>query len=93
MSRCATYLGASTTTKTCIRVVKPFGDQIIDKVTSTLSRVNKTVWMLDNDQRGHPLKFQRFGSSNKFMKVKGRTLKQCVVCERYLGEEETSIPS
>ena len=88
MNRRATYLGASTTTKTCIRVVKPFCDQMIDKVTSTLSRVNKTVCMLDNNQRGHPSKFQRFGSSNKFVKVAGRTSKQCVVCKRDLGEED-----
>ena len=71
----ATYLGASTTTKTFIRIVKPFGDAMIKNITSKLSHVNRTVWMLDNNQRGHPRKFQCFGSSNKFVKVTGRTLK------------------
>ena len=33
------------------------------------------------------LKFQRFGSSNKFVKVTGRTSKKCVTCDIDLGEE------
>ena len=73
VNRRATYLGASTTTQTFLRSVKPYGSTMIDNITSKLSQVNKTVWMLDNNQRGHPLKFQRFGSSNNFVKVTGRT--------------------
>ena len=49
VNRRATYLGVSTTTKTFIHAVKPFGDDMINKITSTLSHVNKTVWMLDNN--------------------------------------------
>ena len=45
--------------------------------------------MLDNNQRGHPLKYQRFGSSNNFVKVTGRTSRQCIECKTDLGEEET----
>ncbi len=61
-NRRATYLGALTTTKIFIRIVKHFGDVMIKNITSTLSHVNRTVWMLDNNQRGHQLKFQRFCS-------------------------------
>ena len=69
----ATYLAASTTTHTFLRTVNPFGNAMIDNITATLMHLNKTVWMLDNNQRGHSLKFQRFGSSNNFVKVTGRT--------------------
>ena len=53
-----TYLGASTTTQTFLRVVKPFGTTMISKDINTLRNIHKTVWMLDNSQRGHPLKFK-----------------------------------
>ena len=45
VNRRTTYFGVSTTTKICIRVVKPFGDDMINKVTSTFSHVNKMVWI------------------------------------------------
>ena len=61
---------------------------MVDSITSALSYVNKTVWMIDNNQRGHPLKFESFGSSNNFVKFTGRTSKQCIVCEKNLGEED-----
>ena len=89
VNRRATYLGASTTTQTFLRTVRPFGNAMIENITATLSHVNKTVWMLDNNQRGHPLKFQRFGSSNNFVKVTGRTSKQCNLSSTDLGEEDT----
>ena len=44
---------------------------------------------MDNSQRGHPLKFQRFGSSNTFVKVTGRTSHKCTECEIDFGEENT----
>ena len=87
VNRRATYLGASTTTRTFLKTVRPYGDQMIERVTETLSNCNKTVWMLDNNQRGHPLKFQRFGSSNTFVKVTGRTSRKCTECEIDIGEE------
>ena len=86
VNRRSTYLGASTTTQTFLKTVRPYGDQMIERVTRTLSKCKKTVWMLDNNQRGHPLKFQRFGSSNTFVKVTGRTSRKCTECEIYIGE-------
>ena len=89
VNRRATYLGASTTTQTFLRSVKPYGNAMVESITSTLSHVNKTVWILDNNQRGHPLKFQRFGSSNNFVKVTGRTSKRCIECTEDIGEEDS----
>ena len=45
--------------------------------------------MLDNNHRGHPLKFQHFRSSNHFMKVTGKTSRKFTVCETDLGEENS----
>lgn len=39
------------------------------------------VWIMDNNQRGRPLEYQRFGSSHRLMKVTGRT---CVQYKPYL---------
>ena len=43
--------------------------------------------MMDNNQKGHPTKFQRFGSSNRFVKFTGRTIHNCILCEDVIGEE------
>ena len=53
------------------------------------SREQKTVWTLNNNQKGHPKKFQRFGSSNRFVKVTGRTVYNCVLYNVDLGEENS----
>ena len=45
--------------------------------------------MLDNNQRGHLLKFQRVGSFNNLVKATGRTSKQCTECKTDIGKEDT----
>ena len=87
VNRRATFLGASTTTQTFLRKVSLYGKSMEDAITVTLSTVNKTVWTLDNNQLGHPLKHQRFGSSNDFVKVTGRTCRQCIENVIDIGEE------
>ena len=87
VNRRATYLGASATTQTFLRTVKPFGDSMLKNVAKCLSKVHKTVWTLDNNQRGHPLKYQRYGSSNNFVKVTGRTSMKCIRCTTDIGVE------
>ena len=44
--------------------------------------------MLDNKQREQLLKFRCFRSSNNFVKVTGRTSKECTVSLTNLGEED-----
>ena len=82
-----TYIGASTTTQTFLRAVRPYGDKMIEHVTAILVHCIKNMWMLNNNQRGHPFKFQRFGSSNTFVKVTGRTSRKFTGCETDIGEE------
>ena len=91
VNRRATYLGASTTTQTFLRTVRPFGDAMIANVTKILEQVDKTVWMLDNNQRSHPLKFQRFGSSNNFVQVTGRTSRQRALVRLMLEKRTLNI--
>ena len=38
-----TYIGASTTTQTFLRAVRPYGDTMIERVTATLVQCNKTM--------------------------------------------------
>ena len=87
INRRATFLGASTVTRIFLRKVTPYGKSMKDDITVTLSTVHKTVWTLDNNQLGHPLKHQRFGSSNDFVKVTGRTCRQCIENLIDIGEE------
>ena len=54
----ATYLGTSLTTQTCLRIVKPFGDSMLENVGRCFSKIDKAVWILENNQRGHMLKYQ-----------------------------------
>ena len=60
---------------------------MIYNITQKLSATQKSVWMMDNNQKGHPKKFQRFGSSNRFVKVTGRTIRNCILCHDIIGEE------
>jgi hypothetical protein len=38
-----------------------------------------TVCCMDNNQQGHPMKFQRNGVSNRFIKVTGRIIKEATL--------------
>ena len=87
VNRRSTYLGASSTAQSFLRTIKPYADTMLSNIAIRLSQLQKTVWTLDNNQKGHPEKFQRFGSSNTFVKVTGRTVRECVLCEDDLGDE------
>ena len=91
VNKISTYLGVSSTKQTFVRVVKPYVNSIFFNITIGLRSLLKTVWMLDNTQKGHPKKFQRFGSSNQFVKVTGRTARNCILCEDDLGPNPDRI--
>ena len=67
--------------------MKPLSDEILLRIAGCLSTVDKTVWTLDNNQRGHSLKYQRFGSSNTIVKVTGPTCYKCIICKDDIGNE------
>ena len=49
--------------------------------------MQKSVWMMYNNQKDHPKQFQRFGSSNRFVKLAGRTIRKFILCQDIIGEE------
>jgi len=67
-----TYSGTSSTVQTFLRHVRPYGDNMLQSAATALYNSNFTVATLDNNQKGNPLKFQRYGSSNTFVKVTAR---------------------
>ena len=71
--------------KTFLRTVQPYGNAMLNKIQSMLSSMNHTCVTLDNNQKGHPLKYQRFGSSNQFVKVTARMICECVCCETIIS--------
>ena len=54
VNRRSTYLGGSATTRLFMRVVKPHIESMLSTIALNLSGLLKTVWMLDNNQKGHP---------------------------------------
>ena len=58
-----------------------------DNVVKTLSYIDKTMWVMDNNQRGHHLKYQQFVSPNKFVKVTDRTIRKYITCDKDIGNE------
>ena len=87
VNRRATLLGASTILRNFLRKVALYGQLMENNVTNTLSCVDKTVWTLDNNQLGHPLKYQRFGSSNDLIKATGCTCRECIRNRIHIGDE------
>ena len=45
-------------------------------ITKLLNNENRINAAIDNNQKGHNLTFQRFGSSNKFAKVTGGFIRE-----------------
>ena len=60
---------------------------MLENVGRCLPKIDKTVCTLENNKKGHPLKYQRYGSSNNFIKVTGRTSMKCIRCTDKIGEE------
>ena len=49
-------------------------------VHNLLRKQYATCSALDNNQKGHPMKHQRYGPCNMFAKVTARIICNCVVC-------------
>ena len=62
---------------------------MLSNISIKLSGLLKTVWMLDNNQKGRPKKIKGFSSSNSFVKVAGRTARNYILCEEDIGQENS----
>ena len=76
--RTTIHSGYSTTISTFLRKTSTWRDEMPTKMKTLLQNKKKFVCCLDNNQKGYPLKFQRGGTSNKFVKVTGTCLRQCI---------------
>lgn len=76
--RTTIHSGYSTTISTFLRKTAVWREQMPSKMNTILKNRKKHVCCLDNNQKGYPLKFQRGGSSNKFVKVTGTCIRECI---------------
>ena len=72
------YFGATATYKSFLRRTKIPRDSFITNIKQLYQKQLKSCCMLDNNQKGHPMQFQRYGSSNKFVKVTGIAMREYI---------------
>ena len=72
------YFGATATYKSFLRRTKIPRDSFITNIKQLYQKQLKSCCMLDNNQKGHPIQFQRYGSSNKFVKVTGIAMREYI---------------
>jgi hypothetical protein len=71
------HSGISTTYNTMMIKIKEYADSMDKKLMDLLSQHNRFVVVMDNNQKGHPIKYQRGGNSNDFIVVTGRMHREC----------------
>ena len=71
------HSGYSTTISTFLSKTKQWRKSMPNTIQNELSTKQKFVCCLDNNQKGYTRKYQRDGSSNKFIKVTATCIKEC----------------
>ena len=84
-SQSSSYFGYCTTIQTLMKKTKDLRDNLDSAIYLRLKDEKKIVCCVDNNQKGNKLKFQRFGKSNKFMKVTGSVIIQYKYCHPNCG--------
>jgi len=74
-------LGTSCSVQTFTNKTRPFVQEMDNAIKSLLQDHTVIVAAIDNNQKGHNVTFQRFGSSNKFVKVTARFLRKAIICD------------
>ena len=75
-----TFFGNSTTTATFMRRTKYWRETMDESIYLRLKHKESIVACIDNNQKGFSLKYQRFGSSNNYIKVTGCVVKKFFYC-------------
>jgi hypothetical protein len=70
------FCGHSISIQMLMNNTKKRRDEMPEKIHLLLRDKDGFVCALDNNQKGHPLKYQRNGTSNKFVKVTGTYIKE-----------------
>ena len=71
-----TSTGIAATCGTMTRKLKPLNAEMDRNIIKKLQSNILFIEVMDNNQKGHPLRHQRKGSSNKFVKVTGRCFRE-----------------
>jgi hypothetical protein len=82
------FFAHSTTIKTFIQKTKLLRENMNNKVHHSLAHTTNFMCCLDNNQKGNPRKYQRYGSSNKFVKVTGYIIKEFISDKLNLTNEQ-----
>ena len=72
------FFGATATYKSFLRRTQILRESFSTNIKKLYHKKLKSCCMLDNNQKGHPMQFQRHGSSNKFVKVTGIAMKEYI---------------
>ena len=72
------HSGYSTTISTLLTKTKVWRNEMKYNITTALTDNNKFVCCLDKNKKGYPLKYQRNGYSNRFVKVTATCIKECI---------------
>ena len=70
------FFGNSTSLGTFLRNTKEWRENMDNSIHLRLRNEDNIVCCIDNNQKGHNLKYQRFGVSNKYVKVTGCIIKK-----------------
>ena len=73
-SQTTSFFGHSVCNSTFMRKTKVWREDLSSSIHMKWKDEPKVLCCLDNNQKGHPLKFQRYGKSNKYVKVTGSVL-------------------
>ena len=84
-------LGTTCSIQTFVTNTRSFVAKMEKSITELLSKETNVVGAIDNNQKGHNRTFQRGGSSNKFVKVTARFLRQAVNCKTINFEEHPRL--
>ena len=74
----STYFGVSTTLPTFLNKTNSLRENMTTNIHNYLKEETKFFCCIDNNQKGHSLKYQRYGTSNKFIKVTGSVIKKFI---------------
>ena len=87
----SSFFGLGCTLNTLMKNTKSLRDNSNSNIHLRLRSEKKIVCCLDNNQKGNKLKYQRFGKSNKFVKVTGSVIIQYNYCHPIIESVSSNV--
>ena len=88
------HAGINVTYDTMMARLRSPGDDMENKLKDLLRKMNNTVFILDNNQKGFGVKFQRNGRTNDYIVVTSRLVRHCedIIIEETIPPLSENIP-